>query len=88
LEPLESDKTVIMTDGKCYTFDEIATLYRINHRNFKSPFTNARFTDNDVNIARTLIEKGYGKIEGGRKSKKTRKSKKVRKSKKTRKSRK
>jgi hypothetical protein len=77
LDHLESDKTVIMSDGKCYTFDEIATLYRINHRNFKSPFTNAKYTDNDINIARTLIEKGYGKIEGGRKSKKARKTRKT-----------
>ena len=82
LEPLESDKTVIMSDGKCYSFDEIATLYRINHRNFKSPLTNVKYTDNDINIARTLIEQGHGKIEGGRKSKKVRKSKKAIKSRK------
>jgi hypothetical protein len=91
LEPLESDKTVKLSDGKCYSFDDIATLYRVNHRDFKSPFSRERFTNDDINIARTLIEKGYGKIEGGRKSKKsrkTRKSKKARKSKKVRKTRK
>jgi hypothetical protein len=88
LEPLESDKTVKLSDGKCYSFDDIATLYRVNYRNFKSPFSRERFTKDDINIARTLIEKGYGKIEGGRKSKKARKARKSKKMRKTRKSKK
>jgi hypothetical protein len=88
MEPLESDKTVKLSDGKCYSFDDIALLYRMNHRDFKSPFSRQKFTKDDINIARTLIEKGYGKTEGGRKSKKARKTRKSKKARKTRKSKK
>jgi len=96
LNPFEDGKTVILSDGKCYSFEDVVSLYRSNPNNFKSPFTRQAFTTNDINIAKTLIQRQP--TQGGRKSKKTRKSrksnktrksnKKSRKSKKTRKSKK
>jgi len=55
MDPLENGKTVILSDGKCYSFDDIANLYRNSHRRFISPLTREPFTEKDINIARTIF---------------------------------
>jgi hypothetical protein len=82
LNPLEPERTVILSDGKCYSFEDAISLYIQNPHKFKSPFTRQAFTQNDISIVKTLIQRQNN--QGGRKSRKSRKSKKTRKSRKSR----
>jgi len=75
LTKLEDGKTVLLSDGYCYSFDDIVDLYKNNSNKFESPMTRARFTYKDIKMVRRLKSQGYGSSTGGKKSRKIQKKK-------------
>lgn len=77
-DTIQDGNTVILSDGKCYSFDDVVNLYRstINtYIKFRSPFTRKLFTNKDKRIAKMLIRRGHGTNQGGKKSRKLQKKK-------------
>jgi hypothetical protein len=93
LEELTNGQSVKLSDGHCYNNTDIVNYYRnkkSRYEPFISPFNRQRFTEQDINIVKTLIrdmenalpEQGGYKRHKKTSKRKTKKSKKARKSKK------
>jgi len=59
-ETLIPSQTVKLSDGRCYSFQDVVNLYdRAGSRaNFKSPYTRMLFTDADYDIVQALLARG------------------------------
>jgi len=94
-ETLIPSQTVKLSDGRCYSFQDVVNLYDRagSQANFKSPFDRRPFTDADYDIVMELMSRGIQPddnpetpITGGyRKKKNNKSSKKKKKSSKKRK---
>lgn len=93
LEELAEGQTVKLSDGHCYNNTDIVNYYRDKKTRqlpFISPFNRQPFTQQDINIVKTIMRDLQNALpeQGGYKKHKSRKSKKSKKSKKARKSKK
>jgi hypothetical protein len=59
-ETIIPSQTVKLSDGRCYSFQDVVNLYdRAGSRaNFKSPYTRVLFTDADYDIVMALLARG------------------------------
>jgi hypothetical protein len=79
-ETLIPSQTVKLSDGRCYSFQDVVNLYNRagSQANFKSPYTRILFTDADYDIVMELMARGIQpdqpyreEIGGYRKNKKS-----------------
>ena len=59
LEELDPSRTVKLSDGHCYSYDDILAYYqekKQQRRPFVSPLTRGRFTKEDIRLVKTLLK--------------------------------